>query len=62
MINKPPPVNGLSFRIPDIIRIIGRAFINQGSTFALFGFNGGFRVLGLRTWKDDGETHANKHG
>ena len=31
MINKPPPFEGLNIRIPIIIRIKGREFINQGS-------------------------------
>ena len=32
MINKPPPFKGLSTRIPIIIPIKGRGFINKGST------------------------------
>ena len=31
MINKPPPFKGLHIRIPTIIPIKGRGFINQGS-------------------------------
>ena len=31
MINKPPPFKGLNIRIPIIIPIGGRGFINQGS-------------------------------
>ena len=31
MINKPPPFHGLNIRIPIIILIKGRRFINQGS-------------------------------
>ena len=31
MINNPPPCNGLNIRIPIIIPIKGRGFINQGS-------------------------------
>ena len=31
MINKPPPFKGLNIRIPTIIPIKGRGFINQGS-------------------------------
>ena len=31
-IYKPPPLKGLSIRIPIIIPIKGRGFINQGST------------------------------
>ena len=31
MINKPPPFKGLNIRIPIIIPIKGRGFINQGS-------------------------------
>ena len=31
MINKPPPFQGLSIRIPIIIPIKGRGFINRGS-------------------------------
>ena len=33
MINKPPPFKGLNIRIPSIIPILGRGFINHGSTF-----------------------------
>ena len=32
MMNNPPPVKGPNIRIPVIIRIKGRGFINQGST------------------------------
>ena len=32
MINKPPPFKGLNIRIPIIISIKGRGFIDQGST------------------------------
>ena len=32
MINKPPAFKGLNIRIPIIIPIKGRGFINQGST------------------------------
>ena len=32
MINKPPPFKGLNIRIPIVIPIKGRGFINQGST------------------------------
>ena len=32
MINKPPPFKGLNIRIPIIITIKGRGFINPGST------------------------------
>ena len=32
MINKPSPFKGLNIRIPIIIPIKGRRFINQGST------------------------------
>ena len=32
MINKPPPFKGLNIRIPVIILVKGRGFINQGST------------------------------
>ena len=31
MINKPPPFKGLNIRIPIIIPIKGRGFINHGS-------------------------------
>ena len=31
MINKPPPFKGLKIRIPIIVPIRGRGFINQGS-------------------------------
>ena len=31
MIDKPPPPKGLNIRIPIIIPIKGRGFINQGS-------------------------------
>ena len=31
MMNKPPPFEGLNLRIPGIIPIKGRGFINQGS-------------------------------
>ena len=31
MINNPPPVKGLNIRIPIIIPIKGRGFINHGS-------------------------------
>ena len=32
MINKPPPFKGLNIKIPIIIPIKGRGFINKGST------------------------------
>ena len=32
MTNKPPPCKGLKIRIPIIIPIKGRGFINHGST------------------------------
>ena len=32
MINKPPPFKGLNIRIPIITPIMGRGFINHGST------------------------------
>ena len=35
MINKPTPFKGLNIRIPIIIPIKGRGFINQGSTLRL---------------------------
>ena len=31
MINKPPPFKGLNMRIPVVIPIKGRVFLNQGS-------------------------------
>ena len=31
MINKPPPFKGLDIRIPTILPIAGRGFMNQGS-------------------------------
>ena len=34
MINKPPPFKGLDIRIPIIIPIKGRGFIDQGSGLA----------------------------
>ena len=34
LMNKPPPSEGLAIRIPSIILIKGRGFINQGSTLA----------------------------
>ena len=34
MINKPPPFKGLKKRVPIIIPIRGRGFINQGSTLS----------------------------
>ena len=34
MINKPPPFKRLDTRIPIIVPIKGRGFINQGSTLA----------------------------
>ena len=45
MINKPPPFKGLPIRIPIIIPIKGRGFINQGSGFR--GWGKGFGVQGL---------------
>ena len=35
MINKPPPFKGLHIRIPIIIPIKGRGFINHGSILLL---------------------------
>ena len=35
MINKPPPFKGLNIRIPIIVPVQGRGFVNQGSTFTL---------------------------
>ena len=35
MNNDPTPIKGLYIRIPIIISIQGRGFINQGSTFLL---------------------------
>ena len=32
MINKPPPLKGLIIRIPILMPIKGRGFINKGST------------------------------
>ena len=40
MINKPPPFKGLNIRIPIIMPIKGRGFINQGS-----GLPGSGRIL-----------------
>ena len=37
MINKPPPFKGLDIRIPIIIPIKGREFINEGSALVLKG-------------------------
>ena len=37
MINEPPPFKGLNIRIPMLIPIMGRGFLNKGSTL-------GFRV------------------
>ena len=34
MINKPPPLKGLDIRIPILIPVKGRGFINQGSALA----------------------------
>ena len=31
MINKPPPFKCLNIRMPNIIPVMGRGFINQGS-------------------------------
>ena len=39
MINEPPPFKGLTIRIPIIIPIQGRGFINQGSTKNSSGFS-----------------------
>ena len=38
MINKPPPFKGLNTRIPIIIPIKGRGFINHGSGVRAFLF------------------------
>ena len=35
MINKPPPFKGLNIRIPVILTIEGRRFLNQGSAILL---------------------------
>ena len=50
MLNQPPPFKGPNNRIPIIIPIQGRGFINHGSGLALgLGFRVlGFRVLGFR--------------
>ena len=40
MINKPPPFQGLDIRIPVLIPIKGRGFINQVSAL-------GFRIYGV---------------
>ena len=49
MINKPPPFKGL-IRIPIIIPIKGRGFINHGSTLLFRGMRSGarFGALGFR--------------
>ena len=47
MINKPPPFKGLNIRIPIIIPIKGRGFINHGSGLRDKAPNLGFRGLGL---------------
>ena len=48
MINKPPPFKGLNIRIPIIIPMKGRGFINQGLGI---GFRGsGLRDQCLRFW------------
>ena len=44
MINKPPPFKDLSFRIPIIIPIKGRGFINHGLAVSGSGF--GIKGLG----------------
>ena len=53
MINKPPPFKGLNVRIPIIIPIKGRGFINHGSGLGLRGVRvvvvPGFHGLGLDT-------------
>ena len=41
MINKLPPLKGLNIRIPIIIPIQGRVFVNQGSSL-------GFEIEGFR--------------
>ena len=38
MIGEPPPWKGLNVRVPSIIPIKGRGFINQGSGLDMFGF------------------------
>ena len=35
MINKPPPFKGLNIRMPIIIPMKGRRFVNQGSALCL---------------------------
>ena len=40
MINKPPPLEGLNIRIPNIIPIKGRGSINQGSGLCSWGIPG----------------------
>ena len=50
MINKPPPFKGFDIRIPIIIPIHGKGFINKGSTLGVEAeeFRGlGFGVCGL---------------
>ena len=44
MINEPPPFKDLDIRIPVIIPIQGRGFMNQGSTLRIQGL--GFIPLG----------------
>ena len=55
MINKPPPFKGLNIRIPSIIPIKGRGFINQGSALVVGRMSGMRRAISVSLQKPHAE-------